>query len=332
ISLVGTGAGLAGIAGSLLSGDNKTTTTTTTKEGAATDGSIAGVAKTDVDDAIKRLIQTQIDAINQNKGLSSDLSKTLKDQIAGLSSYYGNAKSKYDPSKNVLSSGGGGTGGTSYVGGAGLSEKASAALEEIMGVQLANLKNAGKLTPEQGALIDAQTGLALQTGQSDITKFTQDTLRQINEEISQASGLRPTDTPIVRLSERAGEEASRQQGQLVRTLAGANVQSKLDYPLKASANTGALAASASSTNEALRAFQADLEQRAENNRYRLFGQPMQDPYANNASGNLGLSLAQLQLGQSPTTQTQTQSLGLNDYVNAASGIGALIKSLYLMNP
>ncbi|MCR4341005.1 MAG: hypothetical protein NUW01_14080, partial [Gemmatimonadaceae bacterium] len=33
ISLVGTGAGLAGIAGSLLSGDNKTTTTTTTKEG-----------------------------------------------------------------------------------------------------------------------------------------------------------------------------------------------------------------------------------------------------------------------------------------------------------
>ena len=156
--------------------------------------------------------------------------------------------------------------------------------EQLANLQLEAIKNGGKATPEQIAQIDAATGAAQKTGEADIERFRTATLRQINEEVASASGLRPTDTPIVRLSERAGEEAARQQGQLTSTLAGANASARLNFPLAAGQFTNAAAVQQQQLSQAASQFSQQLQMRAQDNRFRLF------------SGNSALNINPISFG------------------------------------
>lgn len=156
--------------------------------------------------------------------------------------------------------------------------------EELANLQLEAIKKGGKATPEQIAQIDAATQAAQKTGEADIERFRTATLRQINEEVASASGLRPTDTPILRLSERAGEEAARQQGQLTSTLAGANASARLNFPLAAGQFTSAAAGQQQQLAQAASQFSQQLQMRAQDNRFRLF------------SGNSSLNLSPISFG------------------------------------
>lgn len=142
--------------------------------------------------------------------------------------------------------------------------------EQLANLQLEAVKNGGKATPDQIAQIDAATGAAQKTGEADIERFRTATLRQINEETASASGLRPTDTPIVRLSERAGEEAARQQGVLTSTLAGANANARLNFPLAAGQFTSAASTAQQGLSQSASQFSQQLQMRAQDNRFRLF--------------------------------------------------------------
>ena len=158
--------------------------------------------------------------------------------------------------------------------------------EQLANLQLEAIKQGGKATPEQIAQIDAATGAAQKTGEADIERFRTSTLRQINEEVASASGLRPTDTPIVRLSERAGEEAARQQGILTSTLAGANANARLNFPLAAGNFTSAAATAQQNLAESASQFSQQLQMRAQDNRFRLF------------SGNSALNINPVSFGSS----------------------------------
>ena len=177
---------------------------------------------------------------------------------------------------------------------------------QLQDIQLAALKQGGRATPEQIALIDQQTGAAQASGESDIKRFLLETQRQINDETAQAAGLLPTDTPTLRLSERAGEEAARQQGQLTLGLRSANANARLNYPLAAQQIQTVTANSTGQLDQAAAQFRAQLAQQAADNRLRLGQQPI--------SNTLGLIHATRPVAG---TRGQTGVQSYMDYLKAA---------------
>lgn len=192
------------------------------------------------------------------------------------------------------------------------SERQAEIASEISELQLADIKRGGAATPEQLALIGEATAAAQKTGEADIERFRTATLRQINEEIASASGLRPTDTPIVRLSERAGEEASRQQGILTSRLAETNATARLNFPLAQSQLQSSIAGSQQGLALAAQSFQDQLKQRAIDNRFRLF--------AINPTNSLGFSNTQL------GAQTSSRGPSIGEVGQLVGGVGALVSA------
>lgn len=197
--------------------------------------------------------------------------------------------------------------------------------QEITRIQLDQLRQGTNATPEQITQINAATSAAQTAGEADINRFRDETLRRINEEVAQASGLSPTDTPIAALNDRAGAEVARQQGILTSNLQGANANARLNYPLAAQQVQTATANSAGNLNLASEQFQADLANTAANNRYRLFQNPVTVPTSNNAAGSLALGLGNQRIGLGTTNATTTRGLGLSDYSNLLGGIGGIMR-------
>ncbi|MEK7180632.1 MAG: tail fiber domain-containing protein, partial [Patescibacteria group bacterium] len=195
--------------------------------------------------------------------------------------------------------------------------------EELANLQLKAIKDAGKPTPEQIASIDAATGAAQKTGEADIERFRTATLRQINEEVASASGLRPTDTPILRLSERAGEESARQQGMLTSRLAETNATARLNFPLASAKLTSDIATSQQSLSEAANQFSQQLQMRAQDNRMRLFA-GNQAPQV--SSVGFGASMANERFRGASTTTDTEKSLSLGDIGSFAGGIGGVMRA------
>lgn len=187
---------------------------------------------------------------------------------------------------------------------------------EISELQLADIKRGGAATPEQLALIGEATAAAQATGEADIERFRTDTLRAINEEVASASGLRPTDTPIVRLSERAGEESARQQGQLTSRLAETNAMARLNFPLAQSKLTADIGATQQSLGLAASQFQEQLNERARENRFRLFASPT----------SLGAGGSSLGFGSPGVSQTVGGGLTIGEVGQLAGGVGGLISA------
>lgn len=196
--------------------------------------------------------------------------------------------------------------------------------EELANLQLEAVKNAGKPTPEQIASIDAATGAAQKTGESDIERFRTATLRQINEEVASASGMRGTDTPILRLSERAGEEAARQQGQLTSRMAETNATARLNFPLASAKLTTDIAGQQQGLAEASRQFTESLNQRAQENRYRMFAGGSSPQIS---SVGFGASMANERLGAASRTTESEKGFDMGQAGSLAGGIGGIMMAM-----
>lgn len=145
--------------------------------------------------------------------------------------------------------------------------------DELLQLELENIKRGGAATPAQIELIGQATELGIEAGESDIAKFQKDATERIAQELAPALGLRPTDTPVIDRASRIAEEAVRQQGQLVTGLRQAEATAKLNFPLVAqqlqSAQTQFQQNLARSTQE----FQGQLRNAAFLNRLRLSENP-----------------------------------------------------------
>ena len=143
--------------------------------------------------------------------------------------------------------------------------------EEILELELERIRQGDRATPEQLELIDEQIAAAQAQGESDISRFSQEELRQLKEEFALSAGLRPEDSPIIDRGGEIIEESLRQQGQLTRELAGTRASAALNFPLAA----GQIASQRSQFQQGLAAsardFTATLRDQAFNNRLRLLG-------------------------------------------------------------
>lgn len=164
------------------------------------------------------------------------------------------------------------------------------ATEKLLGMELQRAAS-GVATPEQRAAINQSANLAIEAGQSDISRAASEQLQLLRRELAPGLGLRSTDTPITDRGQRIAEEAVRQSGQLTRGVRGAEQQALIDASLRQGAlNQGLLGQSLGAS--------ADIAQRAFQNRLALAGRDF-------GIGQLGLGLTTANLA--PTSLGQ-QSL------------------------
>ena len=144
--------------------------------------------------------------------------------------------------------------------------------EELLNIQLEDLRRGGEATPEQIRLIEESTDAALERGLIDIERFETQGLETLREELAPSLGLRPTDTPIQDRGGRLAAEALRQRGALGESLRGVGAQARLNVPLAQSQITQASTQAASTLQESIKQFQDQLRQQAFTNRLGLQSQ------------------------------------------------------------
>lgn len=197
----------------------------------------------------------------------------------------------------------------------------------VLQAQLKQIQEGGKPTPEQIASIDEAVSAEKTTANIDIDRYMDEALKKINEEVAVASGLRPTDTPIMRQSEAVGAEGLRQKGQISSRLAQTAATARLNIPAAQIQLGSNIASNAQQITQAAESFKAQLDQQARENRTRLFQQPGLSSlnFGGSAQGYASsMAGARMGLAGRMTNADTSNDLGLADVGKAASGLGMLI--------
>lgn len=204
--------------------------------------------------------------------------------------------------------------------------------QRVLERSLEQLERGPGATPEELDAIQRATGSALARGESDIARFTSESLGLLREELAPSLGLRPTDTPILDRGARVAEESVRQQGQLASQLAGVGAQAELNFPLARQQLEASITQGTGQLNLAAQQFQNQLRDSAILNRLRLSGSAGSRVFN---AGQLGLGLATgvqanpanvFDPGGSTTTSNQPANI-LGGIASIAGGIGGLATGL-----
>lgn len=198
--------------------------------------------------------------------------------------------------------------------------------DELLQLQLDQLRRGGAATPEQIKLIKEATDAGIMAGSADIDQSTQRGIGLISDELANSRGLRMTDTPIAReatLLARSGED---QKASLTKNLRAAEMQSRLNFPLAVQQLQSGINLSQQNLFQNTQQFQADLRQRAFQNRLALTGQASGTGIglAGIGAGNGALdALTRTRLASGSSTSTGSRGVGLGEVGQLASGLGAL---------
>lgn len=205
--------------------------------------------------------------------------------------------------------------------------------DELLQLALADLRRGGAATPEEIRLIDEAGAAQLESGVSDIDRFSRLGMEQLRGELAPSLGLRPTDTPILDRGGRIAEEAIRQKGQLARDIRGFGAQARLNLPMARSQLVQSGVGNQQNLAEATRQFQAGLSQNAFLNRLNLtnqaggFGLGLATGVQPGTSA-LAASLQSSRISGAPTVQSTNTSSnpGFLSFVNAGAGLATGIGS------
>ena len=196
--------------------------------------------------------------------------------------------------------------------------------ERLLQLQLDEIERGGRATPEQKALIGEIANRAIETGDVDISRFLNQGLDTVREDLAPARGLRPTDSPMLDAGGRVLEEALRQKGQLTSQVRGAQANAELNFPLNASQVFGQQNQWQQNFNANMQQFLMGLRQNADQNRTQLMSQLFTAPLS---AGEQGISLINA-ARPSPvsfprnTTETTKTSGG-----SILGGIGGLLSGI-----
>lgn len=153
--------------------------------------------------------------------------------------------------------------------------------QEIAQMQLDAMKQGGRATPEQLDAIKSATDASIESGSNDIDLSTKRGIGLIADEMANARGMRLSDAPIgseAALLARGGED---QKASLIKNLRAGQATAALNYPLAVQQMQSGIGLSQQNVAQAAQNFQADLRQRAYQNRLALAGAT--------SSGGIGLA-------------------------------------------
>lgn len=191
--------------------------------------------------------------------------------------------------------------------------------DELLQMQLDDLRRGGAATPEQEARIKAAADAGIEAGSSDIDASTGRGIGLISDELANSRGLRLSDSPISGEAALLAREGEIQKGSLVKNLRAGEAAARLNYPMAAQQIQSGINLNQQSITAAAAQFNADLRQRAYQNRLALTGQTSMS----------GIGLASIQGGgirndqPSVSTTKSRDGIGLAGIGALASGVGAL---------
>lgn len=183
--------------------------------------------------------------------------------------------------------------------------------DQILEQQLANMR--GELTPGQQTAVDAQ----IAAGYGDIDRATGEGIGLIADELANSRGLRLSDTPILREATMLADSGLQQKASLSKNIRA----SALTQMPQVSAGIGMGQQNLASQTQA---FQAELRQRAFQNRLALTGQTSSSGIglATVGSGAGASALSSLAGNRSGTTHTSGKSFNPSQLL---SGYGGFMK-------
>lgn len=204
------------------------------------------------------------------------------------------------------------------------SQKLGPIQDELLQLQLQQARQGGRATPEQLASIKSAADAGIEAGSFDIDASTKRGIGLISDELANSRGLRLSDSPIGSEAALLAREGEIQKGSLIKNLRAGQATAALNYPLAASQVSSGINLSQQSVAQAAQQFQADLRQRAYQNRLALTGQTAQTGIGLSSIGDPSKTLSALSSARIASgTQSQTKGLGLSDLGSLASGAGAL---------
>lgn len=186
--------------------------------------------------------------------------------------------------------------------------------EQLLQAQMDAMQ--GKVTPEQQKAIDA----AVAAGSADIDTSTQKGIGLIADELANSRGLRMTDTPILREATLLARSGQEQKANLSRNIRATGM---INMPQLSSG----IAMGQQTLADAAAQFQADLRQRAYQNRLALTGQTSSSGIG---LAGVGSGVGSSTLGTLAGARTANRTVNgsafdpasvINSYGNLARGIG-----------
>lgn len=196
--------------------------------------------------------------------------------------------------------------------------------EELLQMELDQLRQGGKATPEQLATIKAAADAGIAAGNFDIDAATQRGIGLISDELANSRGLRLSDSPMSSEAALLAREGLIQKGSLEKNLRSGEATAALDYPLAVQQVQTAGITGQQSLATAATQFQDQLRQQAYSNRLALTGQTQSGGIGLSSigSGNSALNaLTQARLSNSSNTTTQSKGIGLGEIGSLIQGLG-----------
>lgn len=196
--------------------------------------------------------------------------------------------------------------------------------DEMLKLQLDQLRQGGRATPEQIQQIKEATDASIAAGTNDINTQTSRGIGLISDELANSRGLRLSDSPIkseAALLTRAGND---QIGSLTTNLRANQANAVLNFPLAAQGVQSGINQSQQGLNQAAQNFQNQLRQQAYTNRLAMTGTAQSGGIgiASIGPGNSALSaLTNSRMAGATTNSSRNPSLA--DWGALAGGIGAL---------
>lgn len=197
--------------------------------------------------------------------------------------------------------------------------------QELLQLQLDQLRQGGRATPEQLAAIKAAADAGIASGNFDIDAATQRGIGLIADQLANSRGLRLTDSPMSSEAALLAREGVIQKGSLEKNLRAGQATAALNYPLAVQQVQTAGIQGQQSIADAAANFQAQLQQQAYNNRLALTGSASTGGIglAGIGSGTGALSaLTQAQINSGSTTSNVNKGIGLSDIGNLVQGLGS----------
>lgn len=195
--------------------------------------------------------------------------------------------------------------------------------EELLQLQLEGIRRGGAATPEQERLIKAATDAGISAGSADIDASTQRGIGLISDELANARGLRLSDSPIKGEAALLAREGEVQKGALIKQLRAAEATSRLNFPLAAQQISSGINLSTQGVADAARQFQADLRQRAFQNRLVLTGQTAQSGIGLASIGDPSRTLSSLASVRGSTQTKEGGTMDLQSIGGIMSGVASI---------
>lgn len=195
--------------------------------------------------------------------------------------------------------------------------------DELLQLQLDSLRRGGAATPEQIAQIREATDAGIAAGSADIDLQTERGIGLISDELANSRGMRLSDTPILREATLLARGGADQKASLTKNLRSAEATARLNHPLAVQQVQSGINMNQQNIATNAAQFQADLRQRAFQNRLALTGQGSSFGLGLASINDQGQALNALTRNRmANTTQTQNTSgggIGL-------SGIGSILSA------